>query len=174
MKRLFFFIVLMLFSMSLYTYAGQATTQIPITATVRPSLCVINGNQPINFNFGLMSTLKVNGINYAQTKTVSVVCDYFVNKPIISVSGNILSNSMNNVLATNINDFGIALYQGAGVDDSYKLALTNGQSILRGLTGVNSANGIFTITAVPFSLSPSNGLNTGDFNASASIAIYYQ
>ncbi|EFH6364510.1 fimbrial protein, partial [Escherichia coli] len=82
------------------------------------------------------------------------------------------------VLMTNINDFGIALYQGDGT--TQKLILgegrgdgneTIGYPIETGISG--KEKGTFTFTAVPYKDGNSE-LKTGGFSAAANISIRYQ
>ncbi|EMS0153992.1 type 1 fimbrial protein, partial [Escherichia coli] len=86
---------------------------IKITGEIYIPPCKINGNDAeINIHFGKMSLYDVDGQKNAQTKTVTVSCDYYQGTPYIRIDGTILQGAGDNVLQTTGGDsstLGIAL-----------------------------------------------------------------
>lgn len=162
--------------------ARAIDVNIKITGTILIPPCKINGNDAeIQVSFGKMSLYDVDGQKNAQTKTVTVNCDYYQNTPYIQVTGDVLSGAGGNVLKTtgaNPSTLGIALYQGSDVDPAHPLRAGAGEQgkygyeITRGLTGRNRASGTFTFTAVPVKYG-SGALTAGVFSATATMKISY-
>ncbi|TQO04890.1 UNVERIFIED_ORG: minor pilin subunit PapF [Citrobacter freundii] len=155
---------------------------IKITGEIYIPPCKINGNNAeIQVPFGKMSLYEVDGRKNAQTKTVTVSCDYYQGTPYIRVDGTVLPGAGDNVLKTtgaNPSTLGIALYQGGDVNTAYPLRTGAGEQgkygykITRGLTGQNTASGMFTFTAVPVKYG-SGALTAGTFSATATMSISY-
>ncbi len=162
--------------------AGAVDVNIKITGEIYIPPCKINGNDAvIQVPFDKMSLYEVDGYKNAQTKTVTVSCDYYQGTPYIRIDGTVLSGAGDNVLKTtgvNSSTLGIALYQGEDVNTSYPLKTGAGEQgkygykITRGLTGQNTASGTFTFTAVPWKLGTVT-LNAGTFEATATMSISY-
>lgn len=158
-----------------------ADVNIKITGEIYIPPCKINGNDAeINIHFGKMSLYDVDGQKNAQTKTVTVSCDYYQGTPYIRIDGAVLQGAGDNVLKTtgaNPSTLGVALYQG-DVNTAYPLKTGAGEQgkygykITRGLTGQNSTSGTFTFTAVPVKYG-SGALIAGTFNATATMSIRY-
>lgn len=162
--------------------ARAVDVNIKITGEIYIPPCKINGNDAeIQVPFGKMSLYDVNGQNNAQTKTVTISCDYYQGTPYIRIDGTVLPGAGDNVLKTtgaNPSGLGIALYQGSDVNTAYPLRTGAGErgqygyKITRGLTGQNSASGTFTFTAVPYKHG-SGTLNAGTFSATATMSFSY-
>ena len=162
--------------------ARAVDVNIKITGEIYIPPCKVNGNDAeIKVPFGKMSLYDVDGQKNAQTKTVTVNCDYYQGTPYIRVDGTVLPGAGDNVLQTtgaNPSTLGIALYQGGDVNTAYPLRTGAGEQgkygykITRGLTGQNTASGTFTFTAVPVKYG-SGALNAGPFSATAIMSISY-
>lgn len=139
--------------------------------------CVVNNGAPIEVNFGNISITDVSNAMYQKVLSVPVTCTYYQGAAYVKVTGNMLGGAADsNVLATNISNFGIALYQGS--DTVTPLTLGNGDTglgyaITNGLTGGGTASENFTFTAKPYKQG-SDVLDTGAFTASANMSISYQ
>lgn len=160
--------------------AKSVEVAIKIIAQVHIPPCKVNDDKTINVSFRKIALRKVNGQNFAQTRTVSVSCDYYQGTPWIVVTGNQLSGAADHVLRTsgkNASRLGIALYQGSDVNSSYPLKIGVGEQgkygyqVTRGLTG-SGANKQFTFTAVPYKYGGSE-LLAGEFSATATMSINY-
>ncbi|HHT2664592.1 TPA: fimbrial protein [Citrobacter freundii] len=143
--------------------------------------CRINDNDTSHISFGRIALQKVNGQNYAESRTVKITCKYYVGMPYIRVNGVVLPGAGDNVLKTNganPDSLGIALYQGEGVDNAYLLKIGSGEQgmygfkIKKGLSALNSRDSEFTFTAVPYKYGQSD-LKAGVFNASMTMSISY-
>lgn len=162
--------------------ARAVDVNIKITGEIYIPPCKINGNDTeIQVPFGKMSLYDVDGQNNAQTKTVTVNCDYYQGAPYVRIDGTVLQGAGDNVLKTtgaNPSTLGIALYQGSDVNTAYPLRTGAGEQgkygykIMRGLTGQNQASGTFTFTAVPVKYG-SGALTAGTFSATATMSISY-
>lgn len=162
--------------------ASAIDVNIRITGEIYIPPCQINNGADVSVSFGKISLQKVNGSEYAITKTVNVNCEYYRGEPYILLSGgNILPGAPNNVLKTtsgpNVSSLGIALYQGDGVNVSYPMNIGGGSNgkgykITRGLSSVNSQSGQFTFTAVPYK-NGNNELVAGTFGATMTMSISY-
>ncbi len=156
---------------------------IKITGTIYIPPCKINNDTDFNVSFGKIALQKVDGQNYAQSKTVEVSCEYFQGKPYIHLSGGTgqLSGAPEYVLGTtgnNSSTLGIALYQGDSVDPQNPLKLGAGEQgqygykITKGFSAVNARISNFTFTAVPYKHG-NEDLNAGTFSASVTMSISY-
>lgn len=105
--------------------------------------------------FGDVSVTDVANERNLRKVTVPVKCSYAQGTAYVKVTGTQLGGNTN-VLKTDIDNFGIALYQGDGT--ATKLILGDGKHngqdsigypIQTGLSGIES--GTFTFTAIPFS-----------------------
>ncbi|MJN97643.1 fimbrial protein [Salmonella enterica subsp. enterica] len=162
--------------------AGAVDVNIKITGEIFIPPCKINGNDAeIQVAFDGMSLYDVDGYKNAKTKTVTVSCDYYQGTPYIRMDGTVLSGAGDNVLETigaNPSTLGIALYQGGDVNTAFPLRIGAGEQgkygykITRGLTGQNTASGLFTFTAVPRKYG-AGALNAGTFSATATMSISY-
>lgn len=162
--------------------ARAVDVNIKITGTILIPPCKINGNDAeIQVSFGKMSLYNVDGQKNAQTKTVTVNCDYYQGTPYVLIDGPVLQGAGDNVLKTtgaNPSALGIALYQGSDVNTAHPLRTGTGEQgkygykITRGLTGRNQASGTFTFTAVPVKYG-SGALTAGMFSATATMKINY-
>ncbi|HBA9134940.1 TPA: fimbrial protein [Escherichia coli] len=155
---------------------------IKITGEIYIPPCQINNGADVNVSFGKISLQKVDGNEYAVTKTVNVNCEYYRGEPYIQLSGgSVLPGAPDNVLKTtsgpNVSSLGIALYQGGGVNASYPMNIGQGVNgkgfkIIRGLSSINSQNGQFTFTAVPYKKG-NDELVAGTFGATMTMSISY-
>ncbi|HCQ3845066.1 TPA: fimbrial protein [Escherichia coli] len=166
MIRLSLFISLLLISV-----AVLADVQINIRGNIYIPPCTINNGQNIVVDFGNINPEHVDNSRGEVTKNISISCPYKSGSPWIKVVGSAMSGTQNNVLATNIANFGIALYQGTGV--SIPLLLGDGSGNGYTVTaGLDSTRSTFTFTSVPFR--NGNGvLSGGVFMAAANMKIVY-
>lgn len=139
-------------TLSLANHTSQVTMHITGNVYIPP--CVINNGRSIDFNFGAMSRVKIDGKNYAKSLTFPVVCSYSQGTPYIKVAASSLYGAPQNVLATGINGFGILLYFGNGVDLNKPLNISTSTDlsypITAGFTNQNKNASQLTITAVPY------------------------
>ncbi|EAU2345834.1 fimbrial protein [Salmonella enterica subsp. enterica serovar Brandenburg] len=149
---------------------------IKITGTIQIPPCLVNEGRRIEVDFGDVSVIDVANKRNQQKVSIPVNCAYAQGHAYVKVTGTQLGSNTN-VLATNVKNFGIALYQGEGV--STEMLLGNGQNngkdsigyrITTGFTGSNS--GTFTFTVVPYKQG-NDELTTGGFTASANMNISY-
>ncbi|KEY58124.1 fimbrial protein [Serratia sp. DD3] len=173
---------------SLFVMGASLLTSVPsyavdiminISGTVYIPPCNINGGNAISVNFGDIAVANVNGVNGAKSTTVPISCSYYRGTPYVQVIATQLTGAPSNVLqasAGSNQNFGIALYMGASVNSSFPLPLNgagNGFPINQGMTNINNANSNFTFTSVPYK-NGTTALATGNFNATATMAITYQ
>ncbi|EGY7457384.1 fimbrial protein [Escherichia coli] len=149
---------------------------VKITGTIQIPPCKVNHGNMIVVEFGDVSVADVANERNRRKVTVPVECTYAQGTAYVKVTGNQLGGNTN-VLATDVSNFGIALYQGDGT--SIKLMLGdgtfNGQDsigypIQTGLSGKES--GTFTFTAIPFKEGDKE-LEAKAFTASANMSISY-
>ncbi|HDC1420164.1 TPA: fimbrial protein [Salmonella enterica] len=161
--------------------AAGSVSAVDVTVNITGEIvippCTVNNGQIIEVNFGDIPVSDVTNNRYRQRKDVNVICTYYQGTPYIKVTGAQLTGAASHVLKTNINNFGIALYQGDGVGTP--LVLGNGTSngneyigspITSGLSGTSS--GTFTFTAVPYKVGSAE-LSAGAFSSTASMSITY-
>ncbi len=173
-KNLLFYITLSLF----YSIKGYALDySINISGNVLTSPCIINDGNPINIDFNDIPTSSVGTDKIKKEIKLAVSCGYYGALPYVKLTGNKLEG-IDNVIATNIKGFGIALYQGAGT--TTKLLIGEGKVTGQGGIGYRITDGIsggpgsltFTFTAIPFSSIP-DMLEAGSFSATANLSIIY-
>ncbi|HAW0905886.1 TPA: fimbrial protein [Escherichia coli] len=162
----------------LFTSIPVLSVDIPINITgiIQIPPCQVNNGKVIEVEFGNVSVTDVANERNRRKVTVPVTCDYAQGRAYVKVIGSQLGSNTN-VLATDVSNFGIALYQGDGT--SIKLTLgdgtNNGQDFIgfpiqTGLSGKES--GTFTFTAIPFK-EGNTELETRAFRASANMSISY-
>ena len=132
--------------------------------------CQINGGKPIEVVFNNISVFDISNISNHKKITVPIQCDYSITglAAYVKITGIVLER--NNILASNINGFGIALYQGVGTEKELNIGEgvnNQGYKISNGLSGSN-----FTFTATPF-FKGNQLLTGGSFSASANMSILY-
>lgn len=169
--------ICMILNPTLSSAGSTLSKTIHITGNVYIPPCVINNGQPIDFNFSDMSTLKIDGKNYAKSLSFPVACSYFQGVPYIKVVANHLAGAPLNVLATGIDGFGISLNFGDSVDSANPLNISNaadsGYPITAGFTNPNTNASQLTITAVPYKLS-NIILDARPFSVATTITVIYQ
>ena len=140
----------------LLTAAQALAVDIPvkITGTIQIPPCQVNDGKTIVVEFGDVSVTDVANERNRRKVTVPVKCSYAQGTAYVKVTGTQLGSNTN-VLKTDVDNFGIALYQGDGT--ATKLILGDGKHngqdsvgypIQAGLSGKES--GTFTFTAIPF------------------------
>lgn len=169
------------FALALMASAAQAANvNVSITGTVQIPTCTINGGKTIEVNFGNLPVDSLSSGLYPQTRQVSVYCPYSDSIPFVRITGSALSGApQNNVLASTVSNFGIALYQGS--DQSKPMLLGNGITIegkgmgyvlTQGFTENGNGNAVLTFTAVPWAAS-GTVLKAGSFSATATMSVNY-
>ncbi|EOP4507054.1 fimbrial protein [Escherichia coli] len=162
----------------LLTAAQALAVDIPIkiTGTIQIPPCQVNDGKTIVVEFGDVSVTDVANERNRRKVTVPVKCSYAQGTAYVKVTGTQLGSNTN-VLKTDVDNFGIALYQGDGT--TVKLVLGDGKHngqdsigypIQAGLSGKES--GTFTFTAIPFKEGDKD-LAAGAFLASANMSISY-
>lgn len=161
--------LVLLFSMQV----SAIDVQINVTGTLQIPPCKINDNKVIEVDFDNISITDIENEKHQKKVSIPVNCSDSQGDAWIKVTGTKLSGNTN-VLATSIQNFGIALYQGSGM--TTKLNLGDGESNGQNTIGYPLTDGFsgksFTFTAVPVK----NGvdeLSTGKFSASANMSISY-
>lgn len=163
------------------SFSGNtAEVMLNVSGTVTVPPCTINNGQTIEVNFGNIVIPDISNSKYYKTTTVPVNCANYLGVPYVKIIGSQLSGADLNVLSTNINGYGIALYQGADISRPMTIGngLANGQGefigyqIQTGLSGINVVDSSFTFTSVPYN-NGSVELSAGTFSASASMSISY-
>jgi len=169
------------FALVLTASAAQAdNVNVSITGTVQLPTCTINGGKTIEMNFGNLPVNDLSSGLYQQTRQVSVYCPYTNSVPFVRIVGSALSGTpRNNVLASSVSNFGIALYQGS--DQSKPMLLGNGITIngigmgyvlSQGFTENGNGNAVLTFMAVPWAAA-STVLKAGRFSATATMSVNY-
>ncbi|EKR2566580.1 fimbrial protein, partial [Escherichia coli] len=149
---------------------------IKITGTIQIPPCEVNEGREIVVDFKDVSVTDVANDRNRRKVDVPFRCSYSQGKAYVKVAGTQLGSNTN-VLKTDVDNFGIALYQGEGT--ATKLVLGDGKHngqdsigypIQSGLSGKES--GTFTFTAIPFK-EGNKELTAGAFTASANMSISY-
>lgn len=149
---------------------------IKITGTIQIPPCEVNEGREIVVDFKDVSVTDVANDRNRRKVDVPFRCSYSQGKAYVKVAGTQLGSNTN-VLKTDVDNFGIALYQGEGT--ATKLVLGDGKHngqdsigypIQSGLSGKES--GTFTFTAIPFK-EGNKDLTAGAFQASANMSISY-
>ncbi|ECT8107323.1 fimbrial protein [Salmonella enterica] len=163
-----------LLATSAFTSAKTLAADVPIkiTGTIQIPPCEVNEGKVIVVDFKDVSVTDEANKNNLRKVVVPFRCNYSQGTAHVKLTGAPLG-SHKNVLKTNVDYFGIALYQGEGT--AIKLLLGNGQDsigypILSGLSG--KEKGTFTFTAIPFK-ERDKKLTAGAFTASANMSISY-
>ncbi|EIR7746762.1 fimbrial protein [Salmonella enterica subsp. enterica serovar Infantis] len=162
----------------LFVSVQSAAVDVPvkITGTILIPPCKVNKGEMIVVEFGDISVTDVANERNRRKVTIPVTCDYAQGRAYVKVTGSQLGSNTN-VLATDVSNFGISLYQGDGT--STRLTLGDGTNtgqdyigfpIQTGLSGKES--GTFTFTAIPFK-EGSKELEAKAFRASANMSISY-
>ena len=147
-----------------------ADAQVNIIGNIVIPSCTINNGQNIVVDFGNVNPEAVDNSSGGVTKTISISCPYNSGTPYVKVTGSAMGQA-DNVLATNLSNFGIALYQGE--DTSTKLILGEGAGngyIVS--SGIDTALSTFTFTSVPFR-NGNAALGGGSFQTTANMSIIY-
>lgn len=172
----FFLSVTTIMSCLFTSYAGWAVDiDVNIRGEINIPPCTVNQNNPLDIDFGTLAAHRINGTNYAQQAVLNISCSYFSGTPYVKFSGSALSGDQSNVLQTDADSLGIALYLGEHVDSQHKITLNPtglGQQVTAGLNIYNSSIGQLTVTAVPYRYG-SRQVVPGVFNASAMISFIY-
>ncbi|HAM5840875.1 TPA: fimbrial protein [Escherichia coli] len=149
---------------------------IPISITGKIAIppCQINGNEPVNVDFGNIRATDLEINEYIKKISFPISCQYHQGNAYVKVTGPTL-NDDDNILATNINGLGIALYQGEGTINH--LIIGNGESnhgykIINALSDKNTEKSAFTFTAKLYK-KQGTIVNSGEFNAAALVEIVY-
>lgn len=149
---------------------------IKITGTIQIPPCEVNEGREIVVDFKDVSLTDVANERNRRKVDVPFRCSYSQGTAYVKVTGSKLGGN-DNVLATNIRNFGVALYQGDGT--ATKLVLGDGKHtgqdsigypIQSGLSGKES--GTFSFTAIPYK-EGTEELTAGGFTASANMSISY-
>lgn len=170
-------------SFALPATASTGLVRIEIGAEIVMPPCLVNNGNTVEVNFGDISITDVSNAKHQKVISVPVTCTYYQGKAYVKFTGTMMNSvsasdygTEDNVLSTNIPNFGIALYQGSGTVTP--LMLGNGSTglgyeITNGLTGGGTATENFTFTAKPYKQGTAV-LKTGAFTASANMSISYQ
>ncbi|HFG3511669.1 TPA: fimbrial protein [Escherichia coli] len=149
---------------------------IKIVGTIQIPPCQVNNGEMIEVNLGDISVTDVENKRNQRKISVPVTCRYAQGTAYIKITGTPLGKNTN-VLVTNVDNFGIALYQGDGTitklvlgDGKYNGQNSIGYPIETGLTGKES--GTFTFTAAPYK-EENKDLTAVAFTASANMNISY-
>ncbi|EKR2566541.1 fimbrial protein [Escherichia coli] len=162
----------------LLTSAEALSVDVPIkiTGTIQIPPCQVNDGKTIVVDFGDVSVADVANDRNRRKVDVPFRCSYSQGRAYVKVTGTQLGSNIN-VMKTDVDNFGIALYQGDGT--ATKLVLGDGKHngqdsigypIQTGLSGKES--GTFTFTAIPFK-EGNKELTAGAFTASANMSISY-
>lgn len=170
MKNLFFVIIII----SLCYCESSIALDFPITISgnVQASPCDINNGEKVVVDFGNLYT-EENQDFLAKTVNLNFSCTSYTGTPYIKITG---SSSYENILKTNIDKFGIALYQGKGT--SVPLKIGGGDAKGGRNVGYRITNGLsghaFIFTAKPVWYSEyTDEPASGSFTASATVSIVY-
>lgn len=140
--------------------AGAATTVTVKVTVVAPPSCEINGNRPIEVDFGEVMTTEINGSNYRKQVIYTLSCSGQTNSAMkLSIQGNGAAFD-SSVLKTDKTGLGIQLQQG-----SNKLSLNSWLNF-------NLSNKP-SLWAVPVKQSGVS-LKGGEFSAAATLKVAYQ
>ncbi|MDU9414384.1 fimbrial protein [Pseudomonas sp. zfem005] len=139
--------------------AASTTFKVTVTVVARPN-CVINGNKPIEVDFGEVVTTKINGSNYRVPVTYGLQCTGTNNKRLALRIAGAPATFDAAALRTSVDGLGIRLY----VDDE--------------LLDVNSGSHSFDYSTKPALFAvPVRQANTqlrgGEFTAAATLKVEY-
>lgn len=167
----------MILNPTLSSASNTIKQNVRITGDVYIPPCVINNGLSIDFDFGNIQILQIDGRNYAKSLSFPVVCSYSQGIPYIQVVATHLPGAPLNVLATGINGFGISLNFGNSVGSVDPLNISelagDRYPITAGFTNSNANASRLTITAVPYKVNHIT-LNAQSFRVTATITVVYQ
>lgn len=171
------FLVVVYFMLVFPVYALDVDIKIDGDVVIPP--CIINGGVGINIDFKSIDGDKIDGINYAQEKTIPINCGYYSGTPYIQITGSKLLRAPDNVLRATIAGnsttfFGLAFYQGSTISSAAGIKISDSvrQPVTAGLSAKNSASSNFTFVVVPYAINSVRDIN-GDFSATASMTFIY-
>ncbi|EGM2345300.1 fimbrial protein [Salmonella enterica] len=171
MRNLFFVII----SLSLCYSGSSIAVDFPITISgnVRASPCDINSGQKVVIDFGDLYTEEDQDFS-AKTVDLNLSCTSYTGTAYVKITGNYTNL---NILKTNIDGFGIALYQGNGTSVPLKIGegtTSNGQNVGYPITS-GLKGSVFSFTAKPVWYSKTGDAEppSGSFSASATVSIVY-
>ncbi|EES6429689.1 fimbrial protein [Escherichia coli] len=159
---------------SLLSKVWAVDIPINITGSIIIPPCEINNGNAINVDFGNIRATELEKREYKKTVSFPVNCLYYQGDAYVKITGQTMDGK-ENVLATNINGLGIALYQGDGEVNHLKLGDGSsgyGYKDIGSLSDKNVANAIFTFTAKVYK-NDNFSINEGEFNATALINVTY-
>ncbi|HFS2386073.1 TPA: fimbrial protein, partial [Escherichia coli] len=169
LRIIIFFIINLLLSK-----AWAVDIPINITGSIIIPPCEINDGNAINVDFGNIRTTELEKHEYKKIVSFPVNCLYYQGDAYVKITGQTMDGK-DNVLATNINGLGIALYQGDGEVNHLRLGDGSsgyGYKDIDALSDKNVANAIFTFTAKIYK-NDNISINEGEFNATALINVMY-
>lgn len=147
---------------------------INITGTIVIPPCQINNNNPVDVDFGNIRVSELDTKEHIKVVSFPIYCPYHQGEAYVKITGQRMTGK-DNVLATNIDELGIELYQGEGTGNY--LILGNGNSgygykVTNALSEKNVERTTFTFTAKIYKAQGVT-INSGEFSASALINIVY-
>lgn len=126
--------------------------------------CYINNKSALDFDFNKIGIKRVDGIRYAVSQDVPIKCDKDVAAKIfLKVRSANTSSTARNILNTNVNNLGIALY-----DELNNVDLPLNTEIEMDKTQV------FRIKAVPVMIDKNKPLEAKVFTVTATVVAYYE
>lgn len=126
--------------------------------------CKVNGQQALDFDFQRVGIRRIDGARYAVTQKFPVECDKDLNaRLLLKVSGVEINGTLNHVLKTDVNNLGIALFDG----------VKNKELPLNTEVEVDTSR-TFTIRAVPVKEDTSKTLDAKPFRVTATVIAYYE
>lgn len=161
------FVLTLLLATGLFSDAGHAaSTQAVLHGRVISVPCYINSKTALDFDFQRIGIKRVDGIRYAVTQNVPVTCDKDVAaKVFLKVRSTQTSATRNNVLKTDVENLGIALY--GGVQD------TNSELPLNTEVEIDTTQ-MFQIKAIPVKEDAGKPLEAKPFSVTATVVAYYE
>ncbi|EHJ4094747.1 fimbrial protein [Escherichia fergusonii] len=159
---------------SLLSKAWAVDIPINITGNIIIPPCEINNGNTINVDFGDIRLTELENHEHKKIISFPVNCSYHQGDAYVKITGQTMDGK-DNVLATNINGLGIALYQGEEGVNYLKVGDGSsgyGYKETDALSDKNVANALFTFTAKIYK-SDNISINVGEFNTTALINIIY-
>lgn len=155
----------LLLALGLFSGAGQAeSTKALLHGKVVSIPCYINSKNTLDFDFQRIGIKRVDGIRYAVTQDVPIKCDQSVNaKLYLKVRSTQTSATKSNVLKTDVDNLGIALY-----DENQNTELPLNTDVLIDDTQT------FRIKAIPVKEDTSKPLEAKPFTVTATVIAYYE
>ncbi|HGJ4005436.1 TPA: fimbrial protein [Salmonella enterica subsp. enterica] len=157
----------------------ESVTAVDMTVNITEEVvippCTVNKGQTIDVNFVDIPVSDVVNTRFRQKKDIPVTSAYYQGTPYIRMTGTQLTGAGTNVLMTNISNFGIALYQGDGMNTPVNIVNGTlsgskyiGYPVTGGLSGTSSDT--FTFKATPYK-TDSTELSAGAFSIIAGMSI---